>query len=210
MTFSSDIDRDVLIARVVDGEASARDWETLKDLASRDQTVWAELSETQRAHDELVRAVERATAPAACVELPEVDVPVVNVTQRRLDAVSKFGGWAAAAAIVLVGYVGLRMPQFQQAPDETMTGSMIPVATTPEEAANRYLALQDDSGAFLRELPEQVILGYEPGESGRTRVYKVRQLVVVDEVDEVLQRAKDEFGNTVEVPVRVARPGSAF
>lgn len=210
MTTPDTFERDVLIGRIVDGEASPEDWQRLATMAAGDQAVWAEVADTQRAHDALARAVERITAPADFVDLPSPGHAGENPVQHRLNLVSRWGGWAAAAAIVMVWTLGLRPPQTPVGQGERPQSAGL-VSWTPDEAFSRYVDAGKQSGQVVQELPERVVYDTRPLESGGFEVLYIRQVLERRVVDEVYRRAADEFGRPVEVPARFDRlPPRAF
>ncbi len=207
---AEDLARDVLITRVVDGEASSADWKTLAELAAADQRVWAELAEQQQAHDELSRAVEIATAPADAVDLSDLDdhLRAPNSMERRLRIVGTWGGWAAAAAVALLWTTGLN-PTEPVSDDLGEQAGLVRIGDSPEEAFDRYLAAGRADGSVVAEIPDRVVRSVRPLETGQLEVTYVRQVIERRMVDEAYRRALDEFGRTVELPVPVARPAPA-
>ena len=63
-------DKDILISRVVDDEATGEDWAALKELAERDPAVWRDLAEAQYTSIGLASAVQAAIEVADDVEAP--------------------------------------------------------------------------------------------------------------------------------------------
>lgn len=200
-----DLARDVLITRVVDGEASSSDWKTLSELAATDQRVWAELAEQQQAHDELSRAVEIATAPADAVELADIDAHLntPNSMERRLRILGTWGGWAAAAAVALLWTTGLN-PNTPVADDLGEQAGLVRIGDSPEDAFDRYLAAGRAEGSVVAEIPDRVVYAMRPLETGQIEVTYARQVLERRIVDEAYRRAMDEFGRSVEVPMPVA------
>ena len=204
-----DFARDVLIGRVVDGEASPEDWRALADLASRDQRVWSELALTQRQHDALTRAVELATAPAEAVEAPDY-AEHRGTPAGRLRLVSAWGGWAAAAALVLVWTTGLRVTSGPGG--GAQTAGLVSSGASTEDAFDRYLDAGRQRGTVVRELPDRVVYQTQALESGGVEVLYLRQVLERRVVDGVYRRSADEFGRAVEVPMEwpAAGRGEAF
>lgn len=95
------VDRDLLISRVVDDAASARDWDQLRSLAEYDASVWRELFEAQRAQAELAQAVQQAIAIADEIDAPVSDLPRASWRFRFRQAAS-WGGWAVAASVAIL------------------------------------------------------------------------------------------------------------
>lgn len=201
-------DRDLMLSRIVDAEATSNDWLRFRELAAEDASVWAQLSVMQRQQDELERALASATAPAMRVELDDDELdramPDAHVAfQNRLNFASRWGGWAAAAALVLVWATGLR-PQAPQGPMlEAGLGPRLQEAT-PDAALQHYLDAGRQSGAVLGEMPERVVLRTTPLEQGGVEVVFVRQIIERQFVERVYRPSQDEHGNRVELPTRVA------
>lgn len=210
MTTYDDFERDVLIGRIVDGEATPDDWRHLAALAAQDQSVWADVAETQRTHDRLTRAVDLATAPADYVELPAFRVVDDHPVQHRLNLVSRWGGWAAAAALVLVWALGPRPLINPGSPNAggPQTAGLLP-SLTPEQAFDRYVDAGKQSGQVVKELPDRVVYSTRPLDDGSIEVLYLRQVLERRVVDEVYRRAADEFGRTVEIPTRFEQPQGA-
>lgn len=202
-----DFARDVLIGRVVDGEACPDDWKALADLAARDQRVWAELAGAQRQHDALTRAVDRAVAPADGVEMPDF-TPHANPAQHRLRLASSWGGWAAAAVVILAWTTGLELPTGSIDGAPAQTAGFVRIGDSPEAALDRYLDAGRATGTVVREIPDRVVYETRPLESGGVEVLYLRQILERRIVDEVYRRAADEFGRSVELPVE--RPAPAL
>lgn len=210
MTTYDDFERDVLIGRIVDGEATPDDWRHLATLASQDQSVWADVADTQRTHDRLARAVDQAIAPADYIELPAYRVVDAHPVQHRLNLVSRWGGWAAAAALVLVWALGPRPPVNPGSPNAggEQTAGLLP-SWTPEQAFDRYVDAGKQSGQVVKELPDRVVYSTRPLDDGTLEVLYLRQVLERRVVDEVYRRAADEFGRPVEIPTRFEQPQGA-
>ena len=149
-TDSSGFDRrDELISRVIDGEASERDWTALRSLAQADPSVWTDLTDTQRQHESLADAVEAVGVLAEGIDLPEGELMTPHERfQRRMDGVRAWGGWAAAAAILLVWFTGLPAPTATQTPVSSagLTPGAFMGDPTPDQALERYLDAGRDAG----------------------------------------------------------------
>ena len=50
------IDRDILLTRVLDGEATPEDWAAFRAMAACDPRVWTDLADTQQEQAELALA----------------------------------------------------------------------------------------------------------------------------------------------------------
>ena len=84
---------EVLITRIVDGEAFEDDWREFERLATDDAKIWERLARAQREHDRLVRNVSDAIAIAELVDIPSAGVHSFALMAR----IRQYSGWAAAA-----------------------------------------------------------------------------------------------------------------
>lgn len=209
-------DRDILISRVIDGEASPEDWSSFKALAERDPSVWRELAGLQQDHAELSGAMARAMAIADGVEAP-VEASSHLAHQGRVLRV--WGGWAAAALMALAWFVhGPRandgMPQGALQPTgnrAALTPFGLSQSSAPEDYFNAYLEAGQRSGNVLGEVGEPLLVQTLPHAQGGYEVHYIRQVLerrVVPQVYEI-SVGFDERGQAQPrlVPVR-AGPGS--
>lgn len=195
---------DVLIGRVVDGEAFASDWEALEKLAGADGGVWERLGRAQRSHARLERDVEDAIALADLVEIPRVAVATQSMNMR----IRQYGGWAAAAALALA-WAGLSgvLPMGGaggQASSLGPTGQ--PMATlSPDAAYEQYVERGTSSGRLVRELPLQLVQARDLGEGRGKEVLYYRMLLERRTVPDVsvLSVQSDEHGDPRLVPMRI-------
>ena len=195
--------REVLITRVIDGEASCDDWDALRALADRDESVWADLNETQRQQELLCGAVSRVCAAADGVEIDDAltdPAPMV----RRIQLVGAWGGWAMAAGLALMWALGIN-------PLESSTGGSVAgaipasnVSIRPDDALAQYLETGREAGRVIREVPDRVVVRAEPIQGGeRVEVFYLRQILERQVVDQVYRETMDELGNELTVPVRL-------
>ena len=197
------LDREVLIGRVVEGEASPEDWDALRAIAETDGTVWADLSQTQRQHELLCASVSRVCALADGVELDGALVDPEPMV-RRLRLVGSWGGWAMAAGLGLMWALGIN-------PLVSSTGGPVagPVAgqgveLAPDDALAQYLSKGREAGRVIREVPDRVVVRAEPIDDGRrVEVFYLRQILEREVVDQVYREAVDDLGNRLTIPVRL-------
>lgn len=198
-----DTERDVLIGRVIDGEASPADWDSLRAMAGEDPTVWTDLRRTQRQHELLCAAIGQSISVADGVELDHAlsnPAPMV----RRLELVGRYGGWAAAACLALLWGLGI------EPGDTTGRGQVAgigPVAVRPagpDEAFEQYLVAGREAGTVIDEVPDRVVVQATPLEDGRrVEVLYLRQILEREVVDQVYRMTQDETGAERPVPVRI-------
>jgi len=215
--------RDVLVSRIVDGAATPEDWASLRTLASTDPTVWADLSETQGAHERLSAAVGEAIAIADSVELPAA-APDHEGVGRRLELVRSWGGWAAAAMLAVVWWTGVPVQTGAgggggvggatgaSRPMTAGTGGPTlidpgPSSTTADDALRRYIDLGRAEGSVIAAMPEEVVLETRSLGNGSAEVLYLRQILERRVVDEFYRLGTDDLGRPV--PVRDVDAGAA-
>jgi hypothetical protein len=166
---------DVIIGRIVDGEASPSDWHDLDRIAERDQSVWQRLARAQRAHARLERAVEDEIAVAELVELPLRRHHAIFDFATRVRA---YGGWAAAAVLALA-LLGSYSPLQRGLPGHTtLSAGYTPLhEATPDEAYDRYVRAGRDTGRVVYTLPSVLIEADGVGTPEGGDVLIVRRIV---------------------------------
>lgn len=191
--------RDRLISRIIDAEATGADWDSFRRLAASDASVWRELCEGQDQHEALCDALREAAGVADGVDLPFGAGGGLGAFEHRLDGVRRWGGWAAAAALVLAW--GLGGPWGVPGAGSLQTGSLGPrlADATAQEALNRYLAAGQDSGRVVGEVPDRVIVDTTPRPDGSIEVLYLRQIVERRVSDRVWRESHDEVGRMVPV-----------
>ena len=176
-------DRDILISRVIDGEASPEDWSALKALAERDPSVWRDLAGLQQDHAELAGAMTEIVAIADDVDAPVESSGGVAERGRLLRA---YGGWAAAAALALGWFVrppttdGLDMIPADNAAGASKAALSpfgLSQRSVPEDYFNAYLRAGEKSGNVLGEIGEPVLVEAIPQNDGSYEVRYLRQVL---------------------------------
>lgn len=200
---------DILIGRVVDGEATPSDWGELEHMSKADAGLWQRLAQSQRAHARLERAVEDEIAVSELVELPE-PVSVIASFRSRWQV---WGGWAVAAGLALAWLGAGSGPAMFRG-----SGASTPTAVAGlnlDEMLNQYVTKGRESDRVVNVMPLQ-LLKTNPLEQGQgTEVFFVRpiveRMIVTDfrplsvQVDEAGQ-ARKVIGNTPIRPEDLVRP----
>ncbi len=194
--------RDRLISRIIDARAEEGDWRSFRSLAERDPGVWRDLAGAQRQHELLCEGVRAAAAAADGVGLPLADP---RPLERRLDGVARWGGWAAAAALVLVWATGLRPGAAEPRVQAAGIGPLLHDAT-PDQALDRYIDAGRSAGLVVGEVPERVVVETRPRPDGSVEVVYLRQIVERRVTDRVYREVTDDTGRRVPV----AMPASEF
>ena len=201
-------DPELLISRIVDGEATPADWSEFRAQAEREPSLWRDLAESQRSQEELALEVSAAVSVSG-----RVDVPVHSEMVRRLSdrfrLVGMWGGWAAAAC------VGLMWANGQTAPRGTGNEAHLLGGLTPAGALQAYLDKGQSSGKVIGEMPEKVLVRASPmTDSGGTsiegyEVVYIRPSLERTVVKDLYRFGADETGEARPVRVEIrpsARP----
>lgn len=203
-------DRDILITRVMDGEASPEDWTAFRALAESDPGLWSELAARQQDHAELEAAILDAIAVADRVEAPirEHAAEQFSITIKR---VGTWAGWAVAAAVTLAwGLHGQANPTIGDPALGNNTAALGPqlappsgpVVNSPAEALDAYLTLGQSAGRVVGMSPDLVVLESRPAETGEgIEVVYLRQIIEREVItgDRV---KRDERGFPIAAPAR--------
>ena len=202
------VDREILITRVLDGEATPEDWAAFRAMAAQDQAVWADLADAQQDRADLASAVADAIAIA-----DRVEAPVHRHAGERLNARVRTGaawmGWVAAATIAVVGFTGrFGAVSTPGTGADTQQAGLFSI-NSPEDAMKLYLDKGQAAGSVLGELPDRVMLSSAPAADGNgyTVVY-LRQIVERHHVDSLYQLGENEIGQPVVVPMVPRRTGN--
>lgn len=188
-----EIDRDMLISRVVDDQATDADWAQLRRLGENDAGVWRELAEAQHEHAELCRAVESAIAAADDIDAP-VEAGVQRRFAQRIRVVTTWGGWAVAATLVLA---------WVSAPADFRGAGAGILDLTPDQAIQRYLDEGRRTGQVIEEIPQRILIETRPGVSGDgLEVIFLRQFIERTHVRTLYRPGRDEFGRRISVPIK--------
>ncbi len=194
------IEPDVLLSRVLDGEATPEDWAAFRVEAARDGTIWRDLAEAQQDRAALNEAVDRALAVADEIEAP-VDWHLKEGLSHRARTAMSYGGWLAAAAILIAAVLQPTWRTTPNADNAVITTSL----ASPEEALRAYFDQGAKEGRVLGEVSEPVVLQYAPAADGSgIEVVYVRQIIERAIVDDMYRYGTDEMGRPI--PIRAELP----
>ena len=212
-------DRDRLITRVIDGEASAQDWARMAHLAAEEPGLWADVAERQADRDALTAAVEEAIAIADDIDADASWERFASAHRPTMARLRTWGGWVAAAVIALVvvsrgGVIQTTPPGgdgLGSIPATNSAGLEIDLPTS--ELLKRYLQEGKDEGTVV-SAAEPVVLEARPAENNEhLEVIVLRRIIERRYVDRVPTWSVDEQGQVGARPVRVrdaTRPRHAF
>ncbi len=199
---------DLLISRVVDGEASGVEWEELSLAAGANPALWRRLAESQRDQTALRDGVNASIACALDVEAPVQRVIVERMGQRA-RLVATWGGWAAAAAIVLGIAVGPRFGLGNRSPQNAANLNPVPAPSfenDPDAALAAYLKAGQAKGTVMGEMPTRVLIDSRPAPEGGYDVVYLRQIVERAHVPKLYQTGSDDLGRPAPVRYDVPPP----
>ncbi|MBL8763493.1 MAG: hypothetical protein JNM07_04405 [Phycisphaerae bacterium] len=223
-------DRDLLISRLIDGEATVREWRDFGVSVKADAAMWGEVVEAQRSKALLAGALAELTDAADRVELPgdtemrrlraagalerlDGSEVVGRIGPARAASWKGWAGWAAAAAVVLAWSGGVL-------PVNSGGGNFGPMPgheaglfriNTPEDALKAYVNVGQKQGMVAGEMPSHVLLDARPAADGEGfEVVYLRQFVERTRVKSLFRAGQDDAGNAVPVPVSVVRPKGSF
>lgn len=203
--YESCSDHEVLISRVIDGEASSADWQSLRAMAERDPGVWTELEQTQDAHQSLCVGLENVCRVVEAVDLP--DSHPEQLVSGRLAKVGAWGGWLAAATLLLAWTVGMPLSGDGHSATSSIGPNLGPEyvrVDTPEDALRAYVDRGRDAGSVVGLVADPRIVETRPLPDGSgMEVLYVREILERRLVDQVYRLGKDEAGNIRPVQVRI-------
>jgi len=209
---NSELNEQLLISRVIDGDASEQEWQDLETLAMREPRIWRELAEAQRDHSALMRGVSAALALADSTPLPSARDAFhfsghANRFQQRLHRLSAWAGWAVAAVLVLAF---TPLGRSLQSTSNVPTGATAGLNLTPDQALDQYMKVGKKDGRVLEEVPTRVMMDSRPLPAGDGyEVIFVRQIIEKTRVPNLYQFAgQDERGQPTPIKVQMKSRGS--
>lgn len=216
----TNLDKDVLFSRVLEGRGRAADWQRLRETTASDAGAWDRLIGNASDQDALGEAVElagqRAEAFAAGTDEPMV---FPSAQGRRADRAVRAArlGWLMAACMAL-GLVSVSLRTGGN-------GGSSPGALNPATAGfsfddfsssdlmNGYKVRAAQEGTLVGELPQRVVIETRPSADGKGyEVLYMRQFIERAIVDDLYKLGTDESGRAVMVPASMpkTRPAGAM
>lgn len=198
--------QELLLSRVVDGEASDAEWNEFRAIADGQiapgaPLTWRDLAESQRTQALMSAAVGDELVAAERVEAPAPHLRLVGGPALR-QAVA-IGGWMAVAAAVLLAWANGWMARPLGPNGPGSQASILPtipagyeLIESPEDGRRAYLTKGKESGRVLEELPQLVLVQArpKPGEPGIYEVVYLRQFLERAEVTDPRRFGQDEAG----------------
>ncbi len=188
-----DARQDLLISRIVQGDAGEKEYDELAAIAVEDESIWRKTFESQRDQVALAsmmlgaeEVTETVTAPVDAKRRPMPARTVSNVRRpaqphQRRGRLASWTGWAMAALIFLAWSVGwLQSPGINSGSDaaRSVQNAGLGPINSASEALNEYLRMGRDEGTVLPTEPRRVLVDTRPAQSGQGyELIYVRQIM---------------------------------
>jgi hypothetical protein len=200
-------ERELLIARIVDGRAGDSEWTALRSMSAGDPLLWRDLSDAQRDAAMLSEAMAPALAAAERTALPSVVLhsDPLPLRERMARANWRGGlGWLAAAAVTAAWVTGISpWSRPEGALSNGNAAGILPVNTNPDDLLSKYVDVGRQQGRVVAEMPERMVLESRPTADGKgMEVLYLRQLLeraVVTE-DAMFRVGQNDAGQRVLLP----------
>ncbi len=194
--------KDRLIGRILDEAASEADWAALERLANEDADLWRRLGGALRREQRLRRGAMRALAAADEIEAPIERVATLDSISGRLGGARSWGGWAVAAALLLLLVVG------RSALGPMNGGGLSDVQqaglnVSPQAALEHYLTAGAREGLVLGEGPKLVVESRPAPDGELYEVIFLRQVYERRLVREIYEVSENEAGEMELTPASV-------
>ena len=203
MTDEMNSREDILITRVLEGEAQRNDLRDLFALAAEDATLWDRFQAARQDRDAFAMVVNEAVSVADRIESP-LHASEGDLTSPARLRFAGWSGWAAAAAIVLAWSWFGQLPPPSPLPDGPTGAILAPASLSADDALAAYLDRSRAENRLIRELP-QVFVEARPAADGHgTEVTYMRQFLERTVVNDIYELTTDEAGTPG--AVRVSHP----
>lgn len=197
--------KDTLISRIIDGDATAAEWDELSASARLEPALWQRLAATMRDGAAFTRALRASVAAADGIDLPADRA----TAPARAAAPSPHGptwvlraaawcGWAAAAAIAIAWTASLPAlaPTTTTRPVPLLQTAGIFDGAAASDLYNAYLRNGQREQRVVGEIPERVLVDTRPAPGGEGyEVLYLRQILERAVVPDLYEfSAQDEAG----------------
>jgi hypothetical protein len=193
---------DVLIGRIIDGEATLAQRQRFESMAAADPALWRVLALRQQDMSMLAAHVEPQLNAAEKVELPvgvidQIESSAAETGSRRLRVPwgIAISGWAAMMALAVLWSFSDQWLRHTDQQAGSRTASHQPETLTPDEHLREYKR----APFVLNEMPP-TLLGIEQLRDGRYAVSYLRRIVEVAYFDSASEIPLNADGNLPDSP----------
>jgi hypothetical protein len=194
---------DILISRILDGNATSGDWDELTALADANQALWRNLAMSLREHQAFARAVNADVTIADAIEMPLVrrvatGRPHAGRHPAILARVGGWSGWAVAAVFTIVWVAGV-LNLVQNTTPQPDSSSPVQTLALGGASASELLEAYLDKGRqedfVIAEVPQRVLIETRPNGTGHGyELIYLRQILERTVVPDLYQFNHDEAG----------------
>lgn len=195
MTEPMETREDILISRIIDGNAGADDLREVATLAAGDASVWDRLAAADADRSALALAMDREIAVANIIEAPMHECPSEpgeSGGRYRFIGASGWMGWAAAAAIILAWTISSSGPR--PVPTVGPGTEVRNVSLSADDALAKYIEASKAEDRFIREMPKVMVESHLAADGRSTEVTYLRQFVEKATVNDLYELSTDEHG----------------
>ncbi|MHC4946699.1 MAG: hypothetical protein ACYTG1_00345 [Planctomycetota bacterium] len=186
---------EILMTRIIDGEASIDDQRDFERHADGEPSWWRRLALRQLDMVALAGAVEPTLERAAGVELPAA------APRGRLAPALAFTGWAAVLCLAVGwGLSALSGPGAPAPVMQPMSSSPAAAPMDPDELLRRY-----KQAPFVLDELDPILLEAEALSDGRTALHFVRRIEEVAFIDDAETAPVDDTGRFLVDPAMLRR-----
>jgi hypothetical protein len=195
---------DILISRILDGNATSGDWDELTALADANPALWRNLAMSLREHQAFARAVNADVAIADAIEMPLVSTvatrPPHNAGRHPaiLARVGGWSGWAVAAVFTIVwvaGVLNLVQNTTSQPNGSAPVQTLALGGASASELLQAYLDKGRQEDFVIAEVPQRVLIETRPNGTGHGyELIYLRQILERTVVPDLYQFNHDESG----------------
>lgn len=189
---------DILIGRIIDGEASAEDRAQFEELAAINSALWKSLAVRQQDMASLILRFDEETRGIDRIELPQ---PQSQGRSLRMPWLVAFTGWAAMFIVAILW--GMQHASDLRERDQlvrSLPANSSSEVLTPEDHLRAYLHAPFVVGEW-----EPTLLRSEPASNGRTLIRMLRRIEETAYIDANQELPISTDGRLTKPPAQIRR-----
>ena len=192
-----DFTTEILVGRIVDGEAKPEDRARFDELAAVNPSLWRALAMRQQDMAALTSRFEQMTRIVNAINLPESER---STTRLRLPWLVALTGWAAVLIVAVLW--GLQAASASHQRGRILPANRDPCTMSPDDHLREYLRAPFISG----ELPPTLVYS-ERLPDGRTMLRILRRIEEIAYVNGDPKTLVDKDGHLIKPPVELRSEG---